>query len=346
MTDEQLTEHYQSIKSILLSNNFSIESCKPISFGLQFSISRDNKCGLIRLYQRKNGKFTLDYTLLKDKELLHSVKQLLETTHAPAGSPEKIPVPPGTSGSVYDVGYPVIGSDESGKGDYFGPLVCAAVCVDETTAGELCAAGVRDSKTCSDREIRELAETIKQLCAGKFEIIEISPEKYNKLYEQMRTEGKNLNTLLAWGHAKAIEELLQKVDCGTAIADQFADKRFILGKLQQKGRTIRLIQMHRQSRTSLLRQPRSWPGPGSSKRLHHCQRSTRGRFPSGHRLRSSGPENNSWKRTVSPVSRSWQRCISGQQMRSEKKSIEVAFVTGTTGLPLSCVCQSGARSFL
>jgi len=173
------------------------------------------------------------------------VKQLLETTHAPAGSPEKIPVPPGTSGSVYDVGYPVIGSDESGKGDYFGPLVCAAVCVDETTAGELCAAGVRDSKTCSDREIRELAETIKQLCAGKFEIIEISPEKYNKLYEQMRTEGKNLNTLLAWGHAKAIEELLQKVDCGTAIADQFADKRFILGKLQQKGRTIRLIQMHR-----------------------------------------------------------------------------------------------------
>ncbi|MHB8164199.1 MAG: ribonuclease HIII [Methanoregula sp.] len=245
MTDEQLTAYYQSIKSILLTNNFTIESCKPISFGLQFSISINDKSGLIRLYQRKNGKFTLDYSPLKDPELLHSVKQLLEKTHAPAGSPEKITVPPGTSGSAYDVGYPVIGTDESGKGDYFGPLVCAAVCVDETTAGELRAAGVRDSKTCSDREIKELAEKIKQLCAGKFEIIEISPEKYNRLYEQMQTEGKNLNTLLAWGHAKAIEELLQKVDCGTAIADQFADKRFILGKLQQKGRTIRLIQMHR-----------------------------------------------------------------------------------------------------
>lgn len=248
MTDEQLTAYYHSIESILLTHNFRIESCKPISFGLQFSISREDKSGLIRLYQRKNGNFTLDYSLLKDPELLHSVKQLLEKTPAPAGSPEKIAVPPGTSGSSgtsYDVGYPVIGTDESGKGDYFGPLVCAAVCVDETTAGELQSIGVRDSKTCSDREIQELAEKIQQLCAGKFEIIEISPERYNKLYDQLKTEGKNLNSLLAWGHAKAIEELLGKVDCGTAIADQFANKRFILGKLQQKGRTIRLIQMHR-----------------------------------------------------------------------------------------------------
>ncbi len=248
MTAEQLTSHYQSIKSILLANNFRIESCKPISFGLQFSVSIDDKSGLIRLYQRKNRNFTLDFSPLKDPELLHRVKLLLEKTHVPGGSPEKNTVSPGTSGRPgpsYDVGYPVIGSDESGKGDYFGPLVCAAVCVDETTATGLRSVGVRDSKTCSNQEIKELAEKIKHLCTGKFEIIEISPEKYNRLYEQLRTEGKNLNTLLAWGHAKAIEELLQKVDCGTAIADQFADKSFILGKLQHKGRTIRLIQMHK-----------------------------------------------------------------------------------------------------
>ena len=121
--------------------------------------------------------------------------------------------------------------------------MCAAVCVDEPIADALRSIGVRDSKTCTDHEIKELAEKIKELCTGKFEIIEISPEKYNKLYEQMRTEGKNLNTLLAWGHARAIEELLKRVDCKLAIADQFADKRFILGKLQAKGRTIELVQM-------------------------------------------------------------------------------------------------------
>ncbi|MFA6226046.1 MAG: ribonuclease HIII [Methanoregula sp.] len=242
MTDEKLAEYYHSIKSILLANNFKIESCKNIAFGLQFNLSRDDKNGFIGIYQRRNGTFTLDYSPLKDPELLQSVRQVLEKKPPAASLSE------GTarqSGNPYDVGYPVIGTDESGKGDYFGPLVCAAVCVDQTTAGELRTIGVRDSKTCSDREIKELLEKIEQLCAGKFEIIEISPERYNKLYEQLRTEGKNLNTMLAWGHAKAIEELLKRVDCKVAIADQFADKRYILGKLQEKGRTIQLIQMHK-----------------------------------------------------------------------------------------------------
>ncbi len=242
MTDEKLTAYYHTIKSILLANHFTIDSCKDIDFGLQFCISRDDKSGLIRIYQRRNGMFTLDYSPLKDPELLSSVRQLLEKKTPATSIPA---VKPRQPGSPYDVGYPVIGTDESGKGDYFGPLVCAAVCVDEITAGELRSVGVRDSKTCSDREIKELADKIKELCAGKFEVIEISPEKYNRLYEQMDKEGKNLNTLLAWGHAKAIEELLHNVDCTTAIADQFADKRFIIGKLQAKGRTIRLIQMHK-----------------------------------------------------------------------------------------------------
>ena len=242
MTDEKLTEYYESIQGILLANYFTTEAFRDIAFGLQFTLSREGKNGLIRIYQRKNGTFTLDFSPIKDPELLKNVRQLLDTKPPSASIPEITSRKPGTA---YDVGYPVIGTDESGKGDYFGPLVCAAVCVDETTADALRSIGVRDSKTCSDWEIKELAEKIKELCAGKFEIIEISPERYNKLYEQMRTEGKNLNSLLAWGHAKAIEELLKNVDCKRAIADQFADKRFILGKLQAKGRTIELIQMHK-----------------------------------------------------------------------------------------------------
>jgi ribonuclease HIII len=242
VTNEKLAEYYRTTEGILLANHFTIGSCKEIAFGLQFSLSREGTSGLIRLYQRKNGRFTLDYSLVKDPELLRSIKQLLDRKPPAAILPKKVPRPHDTA---YDIGYPVIGTDESGKGDYFGPLVCAAVCVDETTAEALRTIGVRDSKTCTDPEIKELADEIKELCAGKFEIIEISPEKYNRLYEQMRTEGKNLNTLLAWAHARALEELLQKVDCRLAIADQFADKRYILGKLQAKGRTIELVQMHR-----------------------------------------------------------------------------------------------------
>lgn len=141
------------------------------------------------------------------------------------------------------LGFPIIGTDESGKGDYFGPLVSAGVYVDERSAKELTACGVTDSKNLTDSRNLELAERVARISNGRFAIIEVSPEKYNDLYEQFKKEKKNLNTLLAWGHAKAMEEILSKVDCKVAIADQFADERFILSKLQEKGKSLQLIQM-------------------------------------------------------------------------------------------------------
>jgi ribonuclease HIII len=129
-----------------------------------------------------------------------------------------------------------IGIDESGKGDYFGPLVIAAVFVDATTQGELALMQVRDSKKISDGRILELAPDIKTICP--YSVIAIGPKKYNELYGKIR----NLNRLLAWGHAKALENLLERVSCTRAIADQFGDERLILNALQEKGRTIILEQ--------------------------------------------------------------------------------------------------------
>ncbi len=132
-----------------------------------------------------------------------------------------------------------IGIDESGKGDYFGPLVIAAVFVDATTQGELTLMQVRDSKKISDGRILAMAPDIRMICPHS--IIAIGPQRYNELYAKIR----NLNRLLAWGHAKALETLLEKVSCGHAIADQFGDERLILNALQEKGRTIVLGQQHR-----------------------------------------------------------------------------------------------------
>ncbi len=206
VNDEKLTEYFHSVQRLLRADNFTTGSSKSLGIGIQFSLSREGKSGLLRIYQRRNGTFIIDYSLLKDPDLLPEVRQVLDKRLPALSSRDRPPGP--LPGTTFEAGYPVIGTDESGKGDYFGPLVCAAVCVDQTTAEILLSIGVRDSKTCTDREIRELAEQIKKLCAGRFEIIEISPEKYNRLYGQMKKEGKNLNTLLAWGHAKAIEELL------------------------------------------------------------------------------------------------------------------------------------------
>ena len=129
-----------------------------------------------------------------------------------------------------------IGIDESGKGDYFGPLVIAAVFVDATTQGEVRLMEVRDSKKLSDGRVLEMAPDIKTICPHS--IIAIGPQKYNELYAKI----KNLNRLLAWGHAKALETLLERVTCERAIADQFGNERLILNALQEKGRKIVLEQ--------------------------------------------------------------------------------------------------------
>ena len=132
-----------------------------------------------------------------------------------------------------------IGIDESGKGDYFGPLVIAAVFVDATTQNELTLMQVRDSKKISDGRILDMTHDIRTICPHS--IIVIGPQRYNELYAKIR----NLNRLLAWGHAKALETLLDRVSCERAIADQFGDERLILNALQEKGRTIVLEQRHK-----------------------------------------------------------------------------------------------------
>src|SRR5439155_6004909 len=110
-----------------------------------------------------------------------------------------------------------IGSDESGKGDYFGPLVVAAVYVNKQTEAQLLALGVRDSKLLPDNIILAQAEEIKQICRGQGRVLPYRPERYNELY----TETAKLNLLLAKAHAQAIDDVQKRVSCHLGIVDQF-----------------------------------------------------------------------------------------------------------------------------
>ena len=133
-----------------------------------------------------------------------------------------------------------IGSDESGKGDFFGPLVVAAFFMPEGQEEVLRELGVKDSKRTSDARCREIAETLKR-GYPYHSVITIGPEKYNELWAKLR----NLNRLLAWGHARAIENILERVPAGKAVTDQFGDERFVRNALLKKGREIELVQMPR-----------------------------------------------------------------------------------------------------
>lgn len=142
---------------------------------------------------------------------------------------------------------PWAGTDESGKGDYFGPLVSAAVIVDAPLAEQLKAMGVQDSKKLTDARVHKLAPELRRLLQGRYDLTPINPPTFNSLYAEMKKEGKNMNTLLAWGHARSIEDLLGKgMKPSYVIVDKFAAdasymERKLLADTREAG--IKLVQV-------------------------------------------------------------------------------------------------------
>ncbi len=148
--------------------------------------------------------------------------------------------------SSYEIDEPekYIGTDESGKGDYFGPLVIAGVFIDKVTSDKFKELGVKDSKELSDNVIKKYAEEIKNTVGDKYEIISISPPRYNELYGKIG----NVNRILGWAHAKVLENLLERCPAAEAISDKFGDENLIISSLQEKGRKIVLHQFTKAER--------------------------------------------------------------------------------------------------
>ena len=185
------------------------------------------------------GSGTADFVMfVLEPEILHTF------SFDPAGGGN---VNGSAAGGVSEAGEGPIdphgGIDESGKGDFFGPLAVAGVCVDEHSGPELRRIGCCDSKLIkSSARIKEIAGRIRQIVPGKYAVVLIGPGAYNRLYAKVG----NLNRLLAWGHARVIENLLEKVpDCPRMLSDQFANERLIERALMTRGRGIRLDQRTR-----------------------------------------------------------------------------------------------------
>ncbi len=129
----------------------------------------------------------------------------------------------------------VVGSDESGKGDYFGPLVVAAVAYGPEYASVMEAAKLGDSKKLSRSHIEKTSKLIKEHLPH--EVVVIGPVKYNQLYRKFG----NLNTLLAWAHGTALECVLEKTDAKTIVVDKFCNEAPFRRGLKEKGRAAELV---------------------------------------------------------------------------------------------------------
>jgi ribonuclease HIII len=218
---------FEALRTFLAERGYGMEERPHQAF-----LAR-GRGAVVNLYL--NGKVVLGGANRAEREAIVS-----ELTRL-GGRPEEARAQP-----PLDVAGPRIGTDEAGKGDYFGPLVVAGCAVDEGLERWLKEWGVRDSKTIADKGIPGMARGISRLLGReRYEVITISPERYNGLHREMGS----VNRILAWGHARVLENLLQRnPDIPKAVTDQFGDPRLVEERLMERGRTIELIQVHRGER--------------------------------------------------------------------------------------------------
>ena len=221
LTDKEfkayLSEAHRKISAVL-----DITKEKDINYGHQLVVELCQAKLTLNIY---NGKKGLTYVFSGDSALEKKVRELLGEGKPSSGSRDGFVdygdgIAPAADADALPRGK-WAGSDESGKGDFFGPLVVSAVVVDDSTAAKLAAAGVKDCKLLSDKKILELEETIKANVID-FSVLELKPKVYNMRYKQVLAQGGKLNQLLGYGHVAALSQVLERnADCHAALIDQF-----------------------------------------------------------------------------------------------------------------------------
>ena len=211
LTDEQFSAYLAGAKE-KLSAELPIAAEKKINYGYQYTVKLAEAKLTLNIY---NGKKGLNIVYSGDSALAERAAALLEGRRAQAAAPATF---------VTDGLW--AGSDESGKGDFFGSLVVAAVVVDNSTADKLRAAGVKDCKLLTDKKILELEDIIKASVVD-YSVLELKPRVYNLRYE--------LNQLLGYGHVAALSKVLEKhEDCHSALIDQFTTSMVNIRALKQR----------------------------------------------------------------------------------------------------------------
>lgn len=238
MENTLLQSRIDALRALANERGWRISDEKAIQFGSQLTISDGTNKIPVAIYT--SGKALIqgkDCPLRRELQAWwYGKKPVSSEQTMPTTTQSTLVKTPVVSPVASFAGMARIGCDESGKGDYFGPLVMAAVYVDSSTETRLQAIGVRDSKMLTDNRMQGTAEEIKKLCPHI--VVPVEPKRYNELYAKTG----NLNRLLAWGHAWTLEQLLAQAPCKLAIIDQFGDPSYIRNALRERGRQITVEQ--------------------------------------------------------------------------------------------------------
>jgi len=204
-TDPVLNDFIEKGYISLIGRGYDVipESFKEINYGVSFKALKQgsSKSINVTVYHTERNGFSI---VTPDKEISSVFKQLLSDS--------------GTAGS-----------DEAGKGDFFGPLtVCTFVLGKKEQ--ELLKLNIKDSKKLKNEEITDIYKKVLTDHPSSFSVVRIMPERYNSFYTDLAQKGRNLNFMLGWAHSKAISELIAKRDdIKTILIDKFSDNPSING---------------------------------------------------------------------------------------------------------------------
>lgn len=133
-----------------------------------------------------------------------------------------------------------IGTDEAGKGDWFGPLVAAGVACDDTVASGLSSAGVADSKTLSNRRVLELLDVITDTEGVLWSSRVVPPPEYNRLFSDFAGKGMNSLDIQAMAHGEVITDLLDRSRARQVVVDRFCPEERLAPWITGAGFTLSL----------------------------------------------------------------------------------------------------------
>ena len=227
---EKAFEKCNKLRDDIIASRISCSEISEKQYNYEFEVNLERDKLKVQVYFGKKGiKTVLQGN--QNSELFNEINQIVNEQQ------QLLFIENNDEPTIY------IGSDESGKGDIFGPLVTTAFFVDEKTKLELISLGVKDSKELRDGKIEVIANSIKKKFPNNFVTITLYPEKYNELYGKFN----NLNVMLTWTHSKAISELLKIHKCKNVIVDKFSNLPLNIS-LESYDNKIDILQIHKGER--------------------------------------------------------------------------------------------------
>ena len=214
MHQKKIDELIKNTFSKLAENSFKISSQKEMAYARKLEVKKNEaSCIIVIYYSPKKG---YSFVIEKSASFGGEVVALLGGKASASDN--------ATSKTFLHY----TGIDESGKGDYFGPLVVAGFYITPDISDDVKKLGAKDCKKLSDNKVLEIYENLKESFPENIIVKKLMPEVYNKRYAEFLKKGKKLNSLLGSLFAEIIIQSYEKHEnLEGIIADKFGDEKYI-----------------------------------------------------------------------------------------------------------------------